>query len=101
MAQTVLKAVENVEQETAGKTVAVYDLRFVKPLDEAMLEEIGGRHSRIVTVEDGVRSGGAGSAVLEWLSEHGYSGRVTILGLRTVSSLRVVRKSCMQKWGLT
>ncbi|MBQ4358467.1 MAG: 1-deoxy-D-xylulose-5-phosphate synthase [Paludibacteraceae bacterium] len=81
MAQTVLKAVENVEQETAGKTVAVYDLRFVKPLDEAMLEEIGGRHSRIVTVEDGVRSGGAGSAVLEWLSEHGYSGRVTILGL--------------------
>ena len=46
-----------------------------------MLEEIGGRHSRIVTVEDGVRSGGAGSAVLEWLSEHGYSGRVTILGL--------------------
>ena len=62
-------------------SVAHYDMRFLKPLDEGILHEVGQRFSRIVTVEDGVRNGGLGSAVLEWMSDHGYSPQVTRLGL--------------------
>jgi 1-deoxy-D-xylulose-5-phosphate synthase len=54
-----------------GVSAAHYDLRFVKPIDEALLTEVFGRHSRVVTVEDGVRDGGAGSAVLEWAADAG------------------------------
>ena len=76
-------------------SVAHYDMRFLKPLDEQLLHEVGRRFRRIVTVEDGVRSGGLGSAVLEWMSDHGYQPRITRLGLPdhfvehgTVSELR-------------
>ena len=62
-------------------TVAHYDLRFLKPLDEDMLHEIGRKFSKIVTVEDGVRQGGMGSAVMEWMSDHGYHPVVRRLGL--------------------
>ncbi len=61
--------------------VAHYDMRFVKPLDEAALEEIASRYTRIVTVEDGVREGGFGSAVLEWMSDHGHHIDITRMGL--------------------
>ena len=61
--------------------VAHYDLRFLKPLDEDMLHEIGRKFKKIVTVEDGVRSGGMGSAVMEWMADHGYSPAITRLGL--------------------
>ncbi len=63
------------------ETVAHYDLRFLKPLDEDMLHEIGRKFKKIVTVEDGVRSGGMGSAVMEWMADHGYSPAITRLGL--------------------
>ena len=68
---------------SAGKTLSVahYDLRFLKPLDERLLHEVGSRFSRIVTIEDGVRNGGMGSAVLEWMSDHGYQPKITRLGL--------------------
>ena len=68
---------------SAGKTLSVahYDLRFLKPLDERLLHEVGSRFSRIVTIEDGVRNGGMGSAVLEWMSDHGYQPQITRLGL--------------------
>ena len=76
-------------------SVAHYDMRFLKPLDEQLLHEVGRRFRRIVTVEDGVRNGGMGSAVLEWMSDHGYQPRITRLGLPdhfvehgTVSELR-------------
>ena len=62
-------------------TIAHYDMRFLKPLDEDILHEVGRRFSRIVTVENGVRNGGLGSAVTEWLSDHGYTTRVTRLGM--------------------
>jgi len=62
-------------------SVAHYDMRFLKPLDEQLLHEVGRRFRRIVTVEDGVRNGGLGSAVLEWMSDHGYQPRITRLGL--------------------
>ena len=60
---------------------AHYDMRFLKPLDEKILNEVGRKFQRIVTVEDGVRNGGLGSAVLEWMSDHGYHPQITRLGL--------------------
>ena len=62
-------------------SVAHYDMRFLKPLDEQLLHEVGQRFSRIVTIEDGVRNGGFGSAILEWMSDHGYQPQMTRLGL--------------------
>lgn len=75
------QAIALAESERPGLTIAHYDLRFVKPVDEAMLDEIGRRFTRVVTVEDGVRQGGMGSMVLEWLSDHGYHPTLTRLGL--------------------
>ena len=62
-------------------TIAHYDVRFLKPLDEEMLHEIGRKFQRIVTIEDGVRNGGMGSAVMEWMEDHGYQPVVKRLGL--------------------
>ena len=64
-----------------NRTIAHYDLRFLKPLDEDMLTEIGQRFKTIITVEDGVRNGGMGTAVMEWMNDHGYSPVVRRLGL--------------------
>ena len=61
--------------------VAHYDLRFLKPLDEEMLHEIGQRFKKIVTIEDGVRKGGMGTAVMEWMSDHGYHPAIQRLGI--------------------
>ena len=55
--------------------------RFCKPLDEALLQEVGERFQRIVTIEDGARAGGIGSAVLEWMSDHHFTPAITRLGL--------------------
>ena len=60
---------------------AHYDMRFVKPLDEAMLHEVFARYSKIVTVEDGTVVGGFGSAVLEFMNANGYKADVTIMGI--------------------
>jgi len=64
-----------------GVRPAHYDMRFAKPLDEAMLHEIAARFDKIVTVEDGTVVGGFGSAVLEFMNEHGYKPDVRILGI--------------------
>ena len=61
--------------------IAHYDMRFVKPLDEEILHEVGKRFKRIITVEDGSRNGGFGSAVLEWLNDNGYATSVKRMGL--------------------
>ena len=60
---------------------AHYDMRFLKPLDEDILHEVGQNFSRIITVENGVRNGGLGSAVLEWMNDHGYHQPVIRMGL--------------------
>jgi 1-deoxy-D-xylulose-5-phosphate synthase len=60
---------------------AHYDMRFLKPLDENILHEVATKFQKIVTVENGVVQGGMGSAVLEWMSDHGYSPVVKRLGL--------------------
>ena len=67
--------------EEAGLNIAHYDLRFLKPLDEEMLHEVGRRFRRIVTVEDGVLDGGMGSAVLEFMAGQGYSPSVRRIGV--------------------
>ena len=68
--------------EADGKcSVAHYDMRFVKPLDDMLLSEVATRFSRIVTIEDGIRAGGFGSAVLEWMSDNGYTPQIKRLGL--------------------
>ena len=64
-----------------GTKAAHYDMRFLKPLDEDILHEVGRRFRKVVTVENGVRNGGLGSAVLEWMSDHGYQPQVVRLGL--------------------
>ena len=69
------------ELEKINGTFAHYDMRFLKPLDENILQEVGQRFQHIITVEDGVRNGGLGSAVLEWMNDHGYHPTITRLGL--------------------
>ncbi|MDR0973024.1 MAG: 1-deoxy-D-xylulose-5-phosphate synthase [Prevotellaceae bacterium] len=69
------------ELETEGSSIAHYDMRFVKPLDEALLHEVGQKFAKIVTVEDGVIRGGMGSAVLEFMAEHGYKPSVLRIGV--------------------
>lgn len=74
------KAIAEAER-ASGRTFAHYDLRFLKPLDEEMLDEVGRKYGRVVTIEDGVRTGGMGSAVLEWMNDHGYRPQMTRMGL--------------------
>lgn len=72
-----------VEQMAAeGVSVLHADLRFAKPLDEKLLHRIGREFSQVVTVEDGVIEGGVGEAVLAFFNTHGYSCRVTSLGIQ-------------------
>ena len=75
-------AIGNEALQAAKATgAAMYDMRFLKPLDEDILHEVGKRFQRIITVENGVRNGGLGSAVLEWYNDHGYQVNVTRLGM--------------------
>ena len=74
------KAIERVEQES-GISVAHYDLRFVKPLDTEMLEYIGKNFKKVITIEDGILAGGAGSAVMEFMSDPGYDTKIIRMGL--------------------
>ena len=67
--------------DTSSYSVAHYDMRFLKPLDEDILREVGEKFKSVITVEDGIRNGGLGSAVLEWMTDHGYSPHVIRLGL--------------------
>ena len=62
-------------------SIAHYDMRFLKPLDETILHEVAERFSRIITIEDGVRDGGLGTAVTEWMSDHGHTPHITRMGM--------------------
>ncbi len=72
-------AIRNLRSE--GIDPAHYDIRFVKPLDEALLHEVFTNYTKIVTVEDGTVVGGFGSAILEFMNANGYKADVTILGI--------------------
>ncbi|MCU7547940.1 1-deoxy-D-xylulose-5-phosphate synthase [Chitinophagaceae bacterium LB-8] len=66
---------------TDNITPAHYDMRFAKPLDEELLHEALAKYDKIITVEDGSVVGGFGSAVLEFMQQHGYKNDVRILGI--------------------
>ena len=74
-------AIKRAETERPNLSIALYDMRFLKPLDEKILSEVGENFSNIVTIEDGVRNGGMGSAVLEWMDDHNYTPKIKRLGL--------------------
>ena len=74
-------AMRAIEQLGSEASVAMYDMRFLKPIDENILEEVGKKFKRIITVENGAIRGGLGSAVLEWMNDHGYTPKVKRLGL--------------------
>ena len=76
---TVLKVCENLD--SSGLSIALYDLRFVKPLDEDLLHDVFKKFSNIITIEDGSVMGGMGAAVLEFMADHGYTAKIKRLGI--------------------
>ena len=81
----VAEAIDLVDERAKNqgpRLIAHYDMRWLKPLDEELMLEVGERFKTIVTVEDGVIDGGLGSAVLEWMADHGFTPRVIRLGVR-------------------
>ena len=75
----VVKAVQLLNQEAIYP--AHYDLRFAKPLDEELLHEVFSTYRKVITVEDGTLLGGVGSAVLEFMADHGYQAEIVRLGI--------------------
>ena len=75
------KAIEQIERENADIDIAHYDMRFVKPLDEKILHEVGKTFDKVITIEDGVIQGGFGSAVLEFFADNGYRVQTKRLGI--------------------
>lgn len=75
------QAIDSLKAEGCTASIAHYDMRFVKPLDTRLLTDIAHRFNRIITIEDGVRAGGFGSAVLEWMSDNGYHPEIIRMGL--------------------
>ena len=73
----VAKAIE----KGTPRSVAWYDMRFLKPLDEELLHEVFRKFKKIITLEDGTIVGGLGSAVLEFMTDHGYNAKVVRLGV--------------------
>ena len=89
----------NVTEAIKDTDVAHYDMRFLKPIDTAILDEVGKNYSHIITAEDGVKEGGLGSAVLEYFADKGYTPRVTRLGMPADSfvehgTIRELQKVC-------
>ncbi len=75
---TVQAAIESLSDSA---DIGHYDMRWLKPLDEELLERVAQRYKTVITAEDGMVSGGLGSAVLEWMSDHGYSPRIVRIGV--------------------
>ena len=77
----VADAIEDLRLKNEDLSIAHYDMRWLKPMDEEILHEVGKKFKTIVTAEDGVIAGGLGSAVLEWMADHGYTPQVIRLGV--------------------
>ena len=77
----VADAIEDCRLKNEKLSIAHYDMRWLKPLDEQILHEVGKKYKTIVTAEDGMIAGGLGSAVLEWMADHGYTPHVIRLGV--------------------
>lgn len=81
MKSAAVKAVELLKQQ--GVSAALYDMIFLRPLDEDIMREVAAKGCPVLTVEDGIRDGGLGSAVTEWLVDNGALVKVKRLGLPT------------------
>lgn len=79
MGNQALEACRQLDEQ--GISAALYDMRFVKPIDELLLHEVFGKFDKVITVEDGCIQGGMGSAVLEFMADHGYQAKVKRLGI--------------------
>lgn len=75
------QVLDELKQSRPDLSVAHYDMRFLKPLDDQLLEEIAQRFDKIITIEDGCRMGGFGSAVEEWMADREYAPHIVRLGL--------------------
>ena len=73
-------AIETWEKES-GKTAALYDMRFLKPIDTSILREVAKKYSRIITIENGAVTGGLGTAVVEYMADNGYNPVIRRMGL--------------------
>jgi 1-deoxy-D-xylulose-5-phosphate synthase len=69
------------EAEEKGISVAHYDMRFLKPIDEEILKEAGENFNHIITLEDGTVKGGLGSAVVEYMAANGYTPHIDVMGI--------------------
>lgn len=79
MGNLAVTAVKNLKKE--GVSAGLFDMRFVKPIDEELLHHVFSNYSKVITVEDGCVQGGFGSAVLEFMADNGYSSQVKRLGI--------------------
>ena len=68
-------------EKDSGKTAALYDMRFLKPIDTSILSEVGKKFSRIITIENGAVTGGLGTAVVEYMADNGFSPVIRRMGL--------------------
>jgi len=82
---TVAEAIEEIGEKArrreGEKAIAHYDMRWLKPIDTEILDYVGTHYQDVVTVEDGMKNGGLGSAVAEYMMDKGYPCRVTRLGV--------------------
>ena len=79
----VTQAIDRLKQEIPQLSVAHYDMRYLKPIDTDILNEVGRKYKHVITIEDGARSGGLGSAVLEYFADNNFTPQVIRLGLPT------------------
>lgn len=79
--ENLLKALGDEPETELTGSVVHYDMRFLKPLDENILREVSRDCTHVITIEDGVRNGGLGSAVSEWMTDNGYLGHVIRMGM--------------------
>lgn len=92
------KAIERAESE--GMSVSHYNMLFLKPLDEEMLQEVASRHTKVITVEDGVVSGGFGSAVLEYFADHDCQIKVKRIGIPDLFATHGTQEELYHLYGM-
>lgn len=98
LGHAVTKAIAKAEEE--GMSVSHYNMLFLKPMDEVLLKKIGERYSNVITVEDGVVSGGFGSAVLEFFNDNGYAVRVKRIGIPDIFATHGTQEELYHYYGM-
>ncbi len=94
-----LEAAEKLEQ--SGHSCEVVNCRFIKPMDEAYLKSILGRFDPVITIEEGVKTGGFGEGVAAWLLTNGFKGATQIIGLPNEYVEHGPRAVLLDKWGIS